>query len=262
MICRRDKINLIPECLEYFLSNFEEVYQAPDDPDDEPEKKVLDRCKQSSTPFIVNGNLSAPHEFPHMASIGDSSNNPIDWFCGGSLISEKFVLTAAHCFASRFIPKMVRLGANNLINKNEPKKMDFAVQQTFSHPGYRRSAAYNDIGLVLLRERVKFSPYIRPACLPSEPLDSNVKALLATGWGNTYYKGERSDDLLKVAIDVYDLNLCKQAYGKKYREIRQGVTDNFICLFDKERRKDTCQGRFETPSLMSVFLKSSHPCLF
>lgn len=66
------------------------------------EQKVF-RCSISTVPLIVGGQNAQPKEFPHMALIGfeNRPNNNTEWKCGGSLISEFFVLTAAHCMYAR-----------------------------------------------------------------------------------------------------------------------------------------------------------------
>lgn len=54
-------------------------------------------CAIKTRKLIIGGTKAEPKEFPHMAAIGYDTENGIDWQCGGTLISERFVLTAAHC---------------------------------------------------------------------------------------------------------------------------------------------------------------------
>lgn len=61
------------------------------------EQKIREKICDISTGLIVGGVKANDQEFPHMAAIGFLVDDEIIFGCGGSLISERFVLTAAHC---------------------------------------------------------------------------------------------------------------------------------------------------------------------
>lgn len=90
---------------------FKPVVKPADDPDDDPEVVKVSKCTQNSSPFIVGGNEAGLHEFPHMALLVDESFWPI---CGGTIISENFVLTAAHCVTFKIGGKRYKLSKKHI----------------------------------------------------------------------------------------------------------------------------------------------------
>ncbi|XP_052889342.1 serine protease snake-like [Anopheles moucheti] len=213
--------------------------------------------------LIVGGNITKPGEFPHMAAIGwRRPTGGYSFECGGSLISEYYLLTAAHCYAeseSGELPSIVRLGDQNLVREDDgAEPEDYDIKRFIVHPDFKWSAGkYNDLALIETNERVVFTNFIRPACLyTSERLD--VSTAIATGFGLTEDFGPKSDELRKVALNIYDNALCADRY-RLNRHIRQGISSTQICVGDLSGGKDTCQGDSGGPLQVT---REENQCMF
>ncbi|XP_053697969.1 serine protease snake-like [Sabethes cyaneus] len=194
----------------------------------------------SSVDLIVNGEEAIPNEFPHQARLGYASKDPavsqtIAYLCGGSLISDQFVLTAAHCGK----PKVVMLGEHNTEEPGD--EVEFDVGAFIKHPKYRLSKSYHDIALVKLAEAIfQFSYIIRPACLwTTTPL--NVSKVVATGFGLTEFGGNSSTVLMKVRLDLLSSTECGEKY-EFHARFPDGVQSEQLCVGSQKGGKDTCQG--------------------
>ncbi|XP_050321265.1 LOW QUALITY PROTEIN: serine protease snake [Bactrocera neohumeralis] len=194
-----------------------------------------------SLPLIVGGEVTNEAEYPHMAALGWSQiGEDIRWGCGGTLISELYVLTAAHCATSNAKPPdVVRLGASNL-NEISNELQDIKVAVIILHPKYKSFSHYHDIALIKLESSVKISSKVHPGCLWQLP-HINIPTMVATGWGRTAFRGSRSDKLQKVELNMIDQNVCKRIYNKE-RRLPNGITDEQFCVGDMAGGKDTCQG--------------------
>uniref|UniRef100_A0A182LYL5 Peptidase S1 domain-containing protein n=1 Tax=Anopheles culicifacies TaxID=139723 RepID=A0A182LYL5_9DIPT len=144
--------------------------------------------------LIVGGTAARYGEFPHMARLAmPNENGQMTFRCGGTLISEQWVMTAAHCLESQTI--VVRLGELKEDDYEYGDPVDERVVQIVKHPNYKPRTVYNDIALLKLANPVSFSTRIRPACLYNSPTIDHTKAL-AIGFGSTEACKCHADDPL------------------------------------------------------------------
>lgn len=170
------------ECKEYLREATPTVYLSSLKPNAEVIQKRGKACSTDNK-LIVGGEAAKLGEFPHMAALGyrTAPGEPLEFKCGGTLISDRFILTATHCLTQEL--QIVRLGDLNLVSDADgadPK--DFAIEELISHPKYSAKSKHNDIALVKLAGSVRFSTKIRPACLYQSP-EVNQQKLTATGYG-------------------------------------------------------------------------------
>lgn len=193
--------------------------------------------------FIVGGTITKPGEYPHMAVVGwQEADGFTNWNCGGSLISYRFILTAAHCASNRGIPpNVVRLGEQNLIRTDDGAyAQDYEIEKIVKHPSFENSKKYFDIALLKLDQKVLMGDFVRPACLWQSNF-LNYTSLTATGWGLIREKGSPSNDLLKVSLKLITNERCNSLF-ERYNSLRLGIIDSQLCAGDDVEERDTCNG--------------------
>ncbi|GJQ73801.1 hypothetical protein Trydic_g18741 [Trypoxylus dichotomus] len=189
---------------------------------------------------IFGGRDAKSRELPHMAALGYGPSNNITWRCGGSLISERFVLTAAHCLRSgNLCVQHVRLGDIDIkSDKDDTGVQQFTVEQTFIHPSVKSPARYHDIALLRLSAEVLFTEYVIPACVGLSS-DLNQTAPTVAGWGLT--ENGPSNTLKIAPVEYVPTSRCNRAYGHQV-SFPRGVMDSLAICAGGINGTDTCQG--------------------
>ena len=183
---------------------------------------------------IVGGNTVKEHQWPWQVALVINDVG----FCGGSLISNEWVMTAAHCFDGQGPKVLVAAGAHN-VGVAEEHRVEITSYERMVHPNYDPNILSNDIALVKLPEKILFNEFIRPACLPPKSdSDETYVGQLTTpvGWGWS------SDDATGITLDlnmVSDLPVITNACCQACFNIP--INDDIMCI-DTSGGKGVCKG--------------------
>ncbi|XP_043526728.1 proclotting enzyme-like [Frieseomelitta varia] len=195
---------------------------------------------------IVGGQNAILGEWPWIAALFNGGRQ----FCGGSLIDDKHILTAAHCVAnmnSWDVARLtVRLGDYNIKTNTEITHIERRVRRVVRHRGFNSRTLYNDIALLTLSEPVPFTQQIRPICLPSGSQLYAGRTGTVIGWGSLRESGPQPAVLQKVSIPIWYNSECRQKYGAA---APGGIVDSFLCA--GRAAKDSCSGDSGGPLMVN-----------
>lgn len=159
---------------------------------------------QVHTGKIIGGEEATPHSRPYMVLLTRNFKNGNTKFCGGFLISEDFVMTAAHCHADSF---KVSLGLHDYREDKDVQKV--FVDQEYPRKDYNETRFQNDIMLLKLSTKAKLSKYVRPIALAPERDGSLPKSCSVSGWGRTENSEKMSDILKVINITLVTNEMCE-----------------------------------------------------
>uniref|UniRef100_A0A673UWW0 Peptidase S1 domain-containing protein n=1 Tax=Suricata suricatta TaxID=37032 RepID=A0A673UWW0_SURSU len=167
---------------------------------------------------IVNGEDAVPGSWPWQVSLQDSTGFH---FCGGSLISEDWVVTAAHCGVRT--SHLVVAGEFDQ-GASEENIQVLKIAQVFKNPKFNMLTIRNDITLLKLATPARFSETVSPVCLPAASDEFPPGLLCATtGWGKTKHNANKTPDKLQqAALPLLSNADCRKFWGSK-------ITDVMIC---------------------------------
>ncbi|KAL3970191.1 acyl-coenzyme A thioesterase 7 [Sarotherodon galilaeus] len=180
---------------------------------------------------IVGGKEAKPHSRPYMASIQYQAQHS----CGGILIREDFVLTAAHCKYDNRGPCTVVLGAHD-ISKKEKSQQRIKVAKYYRHPKFNGKYDY-DIMLLKLEKNATLNKYVKTTGLPKKngKIPANIKCYVA-GWGRTG-KNMPASNVLKEATEKMQFsNECKSIWQAYFN------SNQMICTKFTKKDGGVCQG--------------------
>uniref|UniRef100_A0A6P4EYA8 Serine protease easter-like n=1 Tax=Drosophila rhopaloa TaxID=1041015 RepID=A0A6P4EYA8_DRORH len=205
---------------------------------------------------IYDGKDTDLNEFPWMVLLEyRNRNGGLSTSCAGSLINQRYVITAAHCLTGRIEREIgplasVRLGEHDTRTAVDcpagggscaPEVQRLGFDEIRAHEGYSEQSKnqVHDIGLIRLERNVRYSDNIRPICLPSSvgPEARQVgQQFTVAGWGRTL-KMARSPIKQKVTLNYVDPAKCRQ----RFSQIKIAVESTQLCA-GGQFRQDSCDG--------------------
>nr|BBA30652.1 Pc97, similar to serine protease [Panstrongylus chinai] len=184
---------------------------------------------------IIGGRQFQPFEYPFLALIS-LSTDPERPHCGSTIISDRHLLTAAHCTskAGGNIGLLVTVAVHEI--GNSPKSYTVEVERLIQHENYNERNLLNDISLLYLKNPLQLTEVVSPACMPLPGMSVIGKYVRVIGWGATEAYGPMTVLPQKVDLEVISTEKCHE-----YWQL-QVATDPVTQICRMWENKSACHG--------------------
>jgi secreted trypsin-like serine protease len=181
---------------------------------------------------IVGGQPAVKNEFPYQVSIQRNGRH----ICGGAIVTETAILTAAHCIQiGEILEFLVVAGDHSLLN-DDGTEQKRNVSKNVLHPEYDAWTVFNDVGILILNTPLTFNGAVSSIPLAPEG-HLAVGVGLVSGWGSSDPEEDRISDILqKVGLPLTSDEVCREAYDPA------DIADSMLCAGFPSGGLDTCRG--------------------
>ncbi|XP_026730634.1 serine protease snake-like isoform X2 [Trichoplusia ni] len=216
------------------------------------------QCHDVTLRVAVNIGGQDPHpwKFPHLALLGYGDPDSVQWLCEGTIISERFILTAAHCTNGGVFGNaaFVAVGTQKHVDREKHWKI-YNVKRIIKHPEYNEPSWYHDLALLETESEIRFDEEILPACLDVGIRDASVAETAGT-YGPTENQTQTrrtGDDLQMIYVDRLQWVDCAFAY-KPSNSLMKGYDHKIqTCYGTHSQMDDTCKRLSGSPLQVDQF---------
>ncbi|XP_076035710.1 urokinase-type plasminogen activator-like [Oratosquilla oratoria] len=224
-------------------------------------RSVSPHSRKAST-RIVGGNPAPYGAYPwtvrleKSVSSGRPTGHSFKHHCGGTIVSERHIITAAHCLESERPQQLRAKIGDDKLHETEAFEQIFEVEKWRIHPNYKNGGIYtDDIAVIKIAPKqgsgIKFNSHVRAACLPSSSTQYVEGTYCSvTGWGsmdpdNIY---NTSDSLQAIRVPLVSDKVCQdnEVHGPKR------LTPGMVCAGHMDGRSDACIGDSGGPLICEI----------
>ncbi|XP_077372408.1 ovochymase-2 isoform X2 [Festucalex cinctus] len=171
-------------------------------------------------------------------------------FCGGVILSSRWIMTAAHCFLS--FSKGFLSGVTVVVGEYDRRVEDaeeqvISIQSVSFHEKYHHDVPMSfDVALVQLDQNMKLGSFVQPLCLPLPDESNSPEATcIVGGWGRIKERGRLPSILREVQLELVDPAKCK--YVLQTVTKARNAVNTVVCAGQERGGRDTCQGDSGSP---------------
>ncbi|XP_066290427.1 apolipoprotein(a)-like [Branchiostoma lanceolatum] len=229
----------------------DEETEMEEEDTDEGEEEMEEDCgmqyltESPGIARIVGGKVAVPGAWPWMAFL---YRKGLGHLCGGTLISSRWVLTAAHCLTGRSADEIeVYLGKHHE-DKTDPMEQRFSVKKIIIHEGFSLPSYRNDVALIKLPRRAMLNEIANLACLPDDNMADTTQdgSCVTTGWGDTL--GTGGEGVLKqLFLPLIPTQKCNSTSFYNGR-----LQTSMLCAGFEKGGQDSCRGDSGGPLVCSM----------
>ncbi|KAJ6225201.1 hypothetical protein RDWZM_003746 [Blomia tropicalis] len=191
--------------------------------------EISDKVIKPDDSKVVGGNTASEGQFPYQISLRNRKNQH---FCGGSIINEQWILTAAHCVDGETASSMMVVVGTNHLDHNGTQ---YDIAKVISHPSYNPLFTINDIALIQTNDTIQFNDRIDIVNLTDTYPQRGSTAILS-GWGLTKYPDQSlPNELQFIELRIISNIICR------IRLFGFPILSTHVCTLSG-RGKGACQG--------------------